>query len=192
MNPSLELTKQGLCEFCKKPTEHGPWTDEQLAEVIADIGCDLNDFADHCDDCFVVYVGMGDVEYAQKLITRPMTLTRPEHLAQLKHMKFMAAGKALQDFREKHGAVYRHMPESIPLFNELLEHAPPEVVKAFNDKAKELNLIPETKFVNDAGEPVYSAEQIAETLGVPVEQVEKDIREKFGHRLEAGNVHQVQ
>ncbi len=142
MDPSLEPIKQGLCEFCKKPTEHGPWTDEQLA--------------------------------------------------QLKHMKFMAAGKALQDFRAKHGAAARHMPESIPLFNEFLEHAPPEVVKAFNDKAKELNLIPETKFVNDAGEPVYSAEQIAETLGVPVQQVEKDIREKFGHRLEASKVHQVQ
>lgn len=55
-----------------------------------------------------------------------------------------------------------------------------------------MGLLPETKYVNDAGEPMYSADQIAEKLGMPVEQVEKDIREKFGDSLPVGNVHLVQ
>lgn len=192
MTPGIALAKQGLCEYCKQPTEHGPWTDAQLAEIIAEIGCTLDAFADHCDDCFVIHVGIGSVEYAQFLLKRPLLLTKPEHLAQLKHMKYMEAGKALQDFRAKHPKNYRDLPEGIALFNEFLEHAPPEVLQAFEAKAKELDLLPETKYVNDAGEPVYPTEQIAEKFGIPVEQVENEIREKFSNRLEVGNVHQVQ
>lgn len=188
----VALAKQGLCEFCKCPTEHGPWTDAQIAEVVADLGCALDDFSDFCDDCFVVHVGLGCVETAQRLVDRPLQLLNPEHLAQLKHLKFLAAGKALQDFRAKYGEGYRHAPESIPLFEEFLKHAPPEVHQKFLDKAKDLDLLPEATHVNDAGEPVYSAEQIAEKFGVPVEQVEKDLREKFGNRLEVGNVHPLQ
>ena len=189
---SLDLTKQGLCEYCKQPTEHGPWTDAQLAEVIADIGCELSDFADHCDDCFVIHVGNNSVEYAQQLVKRPLLLKRPEHLDQLRHLKFVAAGHALQAFRAKHGPGYRKSPESIPLFEEMLKHAPPEVHQMFLEKAKEMNLVPETKFVNDAGEPVFSAEQIAEKLGMPVADVEKEMRERFADKLETGNVHPLQ
>lgn len=112
--------------------------------------------------------------------------------AQLKNMKFMEAAKALQDFRAKHGPGYRQSPESIPLWDEFLKHAPPEVYQKFLNKAKALDLIPETKFVNDAGEPVFSAEQIAEKLGMPVADVEKEMRERFAGKLEAGNVHPLQ
>lgn len=183
------MAKQGLCEFCKQPTEHGPWTDAQLAEVIADIGCELSDFADHCDDCFVVHVGGGDVEHSQSLLKRPLLLANPVHLAQVQHMKFMAAAKAMQEFRTKHGPAYRRMPESIPLWEEFFKHAPPEVMKTFEDKAQEMGLVPEIKFVNDAGEPVFSAEQIAEKLGMPVAEVEKEMRVQFAGKLETGNVH---
>ncbi|MFN7155212.1 MAG: hypothetical protein ACK4OE_16120 [Acidovorax sp.] len=189
---SLELTKQGLCEYCKQPTEHGPWTDAQLAEVIADLGCELSDFADHCDDCFVVHVGGGDVEHSQSLLKRPLLLAHPEHLAQVQRLKFMAAAKALQDFRAKHGPGYRQSPSSLPLWEEFFKHAPPDVMKKFEDKAMELNLIPDTKFVNDAGDPVFSAEQIAEKLGMPVAEVEKQMRERFADKIETGNVHSIQ
>ena len=188
----LQLTKEGLCEYCKQPTEHGPWTDAQLAEIVADLGCTLDDFADHCDDCFVVYVGKKSVEYAQQLLKRPLVLKCPEHLAQVRQLKFMAAAKALQDFRAQHGDGYRTKPESIPLWQEFLAHAPPDVLQAFSAKAKELDLMPEAKFVNDAGEPVFTVEQIAEKFGIPVQQVEQDLREKFGVEPEAGPIHPLQ
>ena len=104
----------------------------------------------------------------------------------------MAAAKALQDFRAAHPDDYRHHPESIALFDEFLEHAPPEVFKAFHDKAVECNLVPETKFVNDAGEPVYTCQQVADQLGIPVEQVDKQMRENFGDELQFGTIHRVQ
>lgn len=189
---SRELTEQGLCEYCKQSTWHGPWTDAQVAEVVADLGISLEEFADHCDDCFVIHVGNNSVEYTQQLVKRPLLLKRPEHLEQLRHLKFVAAGHALQAFRAKHGPGYRKSPESIPLFEEMLKHAPPEVHQMFLEKAKEMNLMPETKFVNDAGEPLVSAEQIAEKLGMPVADVEKEMRERFADKLETGNVHPLQ
>lgn len=189
---SRELTKQGLCEYCKQPTWHGPWTDAQVAEVIADLGCSPEEFADHCDDCFVIHVGKKDVEYAQELVKRPLQLKRPEHLNQLRHLKFIAAGKALQEFRAQHPNDYRQHPDSIPLFQEFLDHAPPEVLAAFDAKAKAMNLMPEARHVNDAGEPVFSTEDIAEKFGISVEQVERDLREKFGAEPETGPIHPLQ
>lgn len=119
-------------------------------------------------------------------------MTKPEYVEQLRHMKFIAAGHSLQEFRAKQGPGYRQSPESIPLWDEFLKHAPPEVYTKFLAKAKELDLVPQTKFLNDAGEPVFSAEQIAEKLGITVADVEKDIRERFADKIKTGNVHRVQ
>ncbi|WP_353233341.1 hypothetical protein [Diaphorobacter ruginosibacter] len=146
-----------------------------------------------CDDCFLVVIGKGDIAICQIALNRKLILKNPDHVAlQQKHEKFMAAAKALLDHREKHPKDYRHRPEGAALFLEFLNHAPPEVLKEFHDKAVECDFMPETKFVNDAGEPVYSAEQIAEKFGVPVEQVEKDLSRLFGEQLENSNVHRVQ
>jgi len=68
----LELAKRGLCQYCHAPLQHGPWTDAEVAEVAQDIGIAPEEFGDCCDWCFVRYVGLGDVEYAQKLAGRPL------------------------------------------------------------------------------------------------------------------------
>jgi len=165
---------QWQCLNCKQPTSIEPTA-----------GC--------CDDCFLIVLGKGDIAVSQNALNRKLILKNPAHLElQQRHEKFMAAVAALVEFREKHPEDYRQRPEGAALFCEFLNHAPPEVLKEFHDKAVECDFMPETKFVNDAGEPVYSAEQIAEKFGVPVEQVERDLRTMFGDRLEVGNVHQLQ
>lgn len=76
-------TAQGICAMCqKRPLQHGPWTAEQVAEVAADIGCDLAEFQDWCDDCFVAFVGMHDVKHATELAGRRLVLTEPRYVAQ--------------------------------------------------------------------------------------------------------------
>lgn len=75
----IDHAKMGLCGICEKPTGHGPWTDEQIAEVVADTGVDAAEFEDWCDDCFVENVTMGDAAYAAKLLGRPMKLRKPEN-----------------------------------------------------------------------------------------------------------------
>lgn len=192
MTSSVELAKQGLCEMCRAKTRHGPYTPEQIHAICSELGTDPDEFADWCDDCFVAYVGNGDAAYAQGLSSHELQVTKPEYVEQLRHMKFLAAGHALQEFRAKHGPGYRQSPESIPLFEAMMKYAPPEVHQKFLAKAKELDLVPETKFVNDAGEAVFSAEQIAEKLGMPVAEVEKHMRERFADKIETGNVHSIQ
>lgn len=192
MTSSVELAKQGLCEMCRSKTRHGPYTPEQIHAICSELGTDPDEFADWCDDCFVAYVGNGDAAYAQELSSHELQVTKPEYVEQLRHMKFLAAGHALQEFRAKHGPGYRQSPESIPLFEAMMKYAPAEVHQKFLAKAKELDLVPETKFVNDAGEAVFSAEQIAEKLDMPVAEVEKQLRERFADKLETGNVHPLQ
>lgn len=192
MSTGVDLAKQGLCEICQAKTHHGPYTVKQITEVCADLGTDPDEFGDWCDDCFVTLIANGDAAYAQGLSTHELQVTKPEYLDQLRHVKFMAAGHALQAFRSQHGPGYRKSPESIPLFEEMLKHAPPEVHEKFLAKAKELDLIPEAKFVNEAGEAVLSVEQIAEKLGMPVAEVEKQLRERFADKVETGPVHPLQ
>ena len=69
----IELAKQGKCEHCQQPVLHGPWTDEQIAEVIKDTG--EPNFGDWCDDCFVRFVGCGDAAYTASMLDRPMQLS---------------------------------------------------------------------------------------------------------------------
>jgi len=192
MTKGVTLAKRGLCEFCQGQTSHGPWTDAQMQEVCHEIGIDPVAFGDTCDDCFVTGVGRKDAVYAQSLVKRPLEVRNTEYQRQL---KFMAAGLALQAFRDKYPDSYRQRrEESAHLFQELMEHAPPEVLEQFRAKAKELDLLPETKFVDDNGRPLYTSVQIATKLGMSVEDVEKDIRENLGEKLEArpvGRIHQV-
>ncbi len=70
----LELARQGLCECCKAPLQHGTWSEPQINEVVADLGMDKADFGDYCDPCFVRGVAGGDATYAQTLVQRPLTL----------------------------------------------------------------------------------------------------------------------
>lgn len=69
----IALAKQGKCEICKGALHHGPWTDEQIAEAVADTG--EPNFGDWCDSCFLREVGRGDLRYASELAGRPLQLT---------------------------------------------------------------------------------------------------------------------
>lgn len=70
----------GSCSLCgDAPLAHGPWTEAEIAETCADLGIEVEDFADWCDGCFIVHVAGGDVAYAQGLIgDRPLMLGAPE------------------------------------------------------------------------------------------------------------------
>lgn len=189
MSNGVSLAKHGLCESCQCSTSHGPWTDAQIQEVCHELGMDQGDFGDICDDCFVAHIGQGDAVYSQSIFPRPLELKNPEYQRQL---KFAAAGLALQAFREKYPDSYRQRrEESAHLFQEFFEHAPTEVLEQFRAKAMELDLLPQTKYVNDAGEAVFTSQQIAEKLGIPVEQIEREVQQRFGAQLETGRVHQI-
>ena len=109
------------------------------------------------------------------------------------HPKFLEAITKVMELDALHGAeVARKLPEHIALWRTIFDFAPPEFIKLMREGAKEFGLLPETKYVNDAGEPVYSAEQIAEKFGVPVEQVLQDIIEHMGGLPVVGKIHLVQ
>lgn len=108
------------------------------------------------------------------------------------HSRFMEAGSALVSLRQQHGDEALDTPEAQALFMQLMEDAPPEFMKVIHDEAQALDLLPEAKYVNAAGETVYSAGQLAEKLGIPQEQVESDLKRLFGDRLPVGTVHLLQ
>lgn len=120
-------------------------------------------------------------------------MTNPEPSRPPSHPKFIEAMERIGELHEEHGPeAAGELPECKALWEQALEFSPPDFMQVACAVASEMGLLPETKYVNDAGEPMYSADQIAEKLGMPVEQVEKDIREKFGDSLPVGNVHLVQ
>lgn len=83
MSTGLELARQGLCECCQAKLHHGPYTDLQIAEICEDLGTQVSEFSDWCDDCFVADVGHGDVAYAQNLSDHALQVTKPDYVAQL-------------------------------------------------------------------------------------------------------------
>lgn len=108
------------------------------------------------------------------------------------HPKFEQAMVKLAELQELHGEEAMNHPEFDALWATVFEFAPPQFMQAARDTAAELGLLPETRYVDDAGEPVYSAEQIAEKFGIPLEQMEQDILERIGDLPVVGNVHLVQ
>lgn len=109
------------------------------------------------------------------------------------HPKFDQAMARIAALHDLHGSeAAEALPEARALWDQAFEFAPPEFRKAAHDMAVKLDLLPETRYVNDDGEPVYSVEQIAEKLGIPVKQAQEDLREKFGDQVQVGNFHLVQ
>ena len=78
---SIDLAKQGKCELCQGALQHGPWTDAQIAEVVAETG--EPNFGDWCDDCFLREVGRGDVRFACEMAGRPLQLSSKAGFAAL-------------------------------------------------------------------------------------------------------------
>ena len=97
MTTGFELAKKGLCEICQAKVQHGPYTDAQIQEISADLGTEVADFSDWCDDCFVSEVGLGDVVYAETLAKRQLQVTKPGYIAQLARVQCHAARSALTD-----------------------------------------------------------------------------------------------
>lgn len=75
-----DAMKVGKCPECGDGAlHHGPWTDEQIHEVSADMGMQDADFYDTCDQCFIDMVGCGDLAYAEKLAGRKLCPAIPVH-----------------------------------------------------------------------------------------------------------------
>lgn len=107
--------------------------------------------------------------------------------------RFLAAGHALELVREQHGDEAIHRREYADLFMELMRYAPLELRQSMRAKMQELGLMPEITHVGDNGQPIFSAEQIAETHGVPVEEVERFVAEHVDPaELYTGQTHRVQ
>lgn len=68
----IELAKLGKCGACHAPLHHGPWSDEQIAAVIADLG--EPEFEDWCDQCMVNMSFGGDAKHAASLLGRPVSV----------------------------------------------------------------------------------------------------------------------
>ena len=109
------------------------------------------------------------------------------------HQKFIEAMEAIKRLHDMYGQeAAEDLPEARQLWRQVFEHAPSEFIAAVREECEMLNLIPKTEFVNDAGEPVYTCQQLADQLGIPVEQVDKQMRENFGDQLQFCTVHRVQ
>ncbi|MBB6578130.1 hypothetical protein HNP33_002205 [Comamonas odontotermitis] len=70
----VEAAMRGECESCGSKTHHGPWSAEQIAAVIDDLGSSQDEFGDLCDECLVREIGKGDVAYTEHLLRRPMNV----------------------------------------------------------------------------------------------------------------------
>lgn len=68
----IELAKLGKCGVCEGAVAHGPWSDAQIAEAVADTG--EPEFEDWCDPCLVALCFGGDAKYAAKLLGRPVQI----------------------------------------------------------------------------------------------------------------------
>jgi hypothetical protein len=118
---------------------------------------------------------------------------QPEPAQPFRHPKFVEAMNRVMELDSLHGPeAASKLPEHKALWRQIFEYAPPEFMELMREGAKEFGLLPETKYVNEAGEPVYSAEQIAEKLGVPVEQVLADILEHMGELPVVSKIHLIQ
>lgn len=96
----------------------------------------------------------------------------------------------------------RKSPEGRMLFTEAMIHAPEQFKRIINEEAKKLGLIPDQPHgYDDAGNPLYSLDQLADRLGISNDEFETHVREFAETRenmglpplnLYGGTVHRVQ
>lgn len=108
------------------------------------------------------------------------------------HADFFAALRQIGEAVDLHGCDAVHgNSEYGHLFVRAFETAPPR----YRAEAEAIlaPAMPKATHVNDAGEPVFSPEQIAEKLGVPVEDIRAFVDEHIGpRRLATGVTHLIQ
>lgn len=109
------------------------------------------------------------------------------------HPKFEMAMARLKQLMDERSEAAMRLPEADALWADVWTYGPDSFKEAARQLAQESGLVPPVELVNDQGEPVFTAEQIAKQLGVPVEQVIADIEAKpdFEKLLYTGPVHKV-
>jgi hypothetical protein len=90
------------------------------------------------------------------------------------HPKFIEAMEHLETIRSDERL---ESDESKRWLSQAVIFAPEFLQREFGRKARELGLVPEAKFYNGAGEPVFTAEQVAGHLGLPVAEVQREFAE---------------
>jgi hypothetical protein len=85
--------------------------------------------------------------------------------------RFWEAGLELQRVAAEEGPEAVQKQEHAHLFTEMMRYAPEPLKSEMHAKAHEMGLIPKATYVDNNGQPVYSAEQLAETHGVTVDEV---------------------
>ncbi len=104
---------------------------------------------------------------------------------------FFAALADLREIIDQHGEIAAHDPEHVGIFIRPFESAPPR----YRAEAEKIlaPCAPTVTHVNDAGEPVFSLEQIGKTLGEPVEKLQAFVDEHLdAEKLYRGAVHPIQ
>lgn len=94
----------------------------------------------------------------------------------LRASRFAQASREIERIAAEHGKDAACGPEYAHLFVEAMRNAPDELADYALQTAKEMDLLPAASHVDDDGNPVYSIQEVAEKLGIPAEQVERDIQ----------------
>jgi len=103
--------------------------------------------------------------------------------------RFWAVGQEIQRIKTEHGEHAIHQPQYGRLFAELHRYAPPELQKQMSEKARALGLLPAVTHVDGDGRPVYSLEQVAETLGTTVEELHRLTVKHADELMALGGLH---
>jgi hypothetical protein len=85
--------------------------------------------------------------------------------------RFWEAGYELQRIAAEEGKDAIHKPQHAHLYAKLFKYAPEPLKSEMRAMAEQMNLVPKATHVTEDGRPVFSAEQLAETHGVSVEEV---------------------
>lgn len=173
------VPKADIADFVNLVDQQGAF--EQLLVPVALFATVLPDevFYSCLSDC-----GMFDGMPEQTPFEPPL----PPH-----HPKFEAAMTRLKQLMDEHGEASMKLPEADALWADVWTYGPDSFKEAARQLAHESGLVPPVELVNDQGEPVFTAEQVAKQLGVPVEQIIADIesRPDFEKYLYTGPVHKV-
>ena len=107
--------------------------------------------------------------------------------------EFFALLKKVGDIRRAEGEEALHLPEHAGLFVRMMRVAPPRYRREANAIADEMGLIPKVMHVGDEGEPVFSLDQLADHLDVPVDELHAFAEEHLDAEAKyRGTVHALQ
>jgi len=122
----------------------------------------------------------------------------PPEIANLVNSAIQFKKSLIEIFRQQEqDPGYLDTPDGCRAFGKALSEAPPHLKELVRAVLIDMGLFPQARFVNDEGEPMFSLEQIAETMGVSVEDVEEtmpklDACHPGAPRTYCGRVHRLQ